>query len=250
MPIENDWIFNAPYTDKSLMRNVIIYKMARDAGRYASRTQYFELVLNGEYNGVYVMLEKIKRDKNRVNISKLNPNEISGDDITGGYIIKIDKWDGENLGGWYSNLIEYSNNRKEGFYQYHYPKPDDINYQQKEYIQDYINNFEKLMKSNEYSDPLTGFPSIIHWDSFIDFFIMQEITKNIDGYRLSTYLHKDKDSDGGRLVAGPIWDFNFGHELWCTIMMPPRHPKKKTNLYLFLEIINSLIKINCLSIPF
>ena len=197
MPIENDWIFNAPYTDKSLMRNVIIYKMARDAGRYASRTQYFELVLNGEYNGVYVMLEKIKRDKNRVNISKLNPNEISGDDITGGYIIKIDKWDGENLGGWYSDLIEYSNNRKEGFYQYHYPKPDDINYQQKEYIQDYINNFEKLMKSNEYSDPITGFPSIIHWDSFIDFFIMQEITKNIDGYRLSTYLHKDKDSDGG-----------------------------------------------------
>ncbi len=210
MPVENDWIFNAPYTDKSLMRNVIIYKMARDAGRYASRTQYFELVLNGEYNGVYVMLEKIKRDKNRVNISKLNPNEISGDDITGGYIIKIDKWDGENLGGWYSDLIEYSNNRKEGFYQYHYPKPDDINNQQKEYIQDYINNFEKLMKSNEYSDPLTGFPSIIHWDSFIDFFIMQEITKNIDGYRLSTYLQKDKDSDGGRLVAGPIWDFNLG----------------------------------------
>ena len=210
MPAENDWIFNAPYTDKSLMRNAIIYKMARDAGRYASRSQYFELVLNGEYNGLYVMLEKIKRDKNRVDIAKLNPDEVSGDDLTGGYIIKIDKWDGENLGGWYSDLIDYSNNRKEGFYQYHYPKPGDIVYQQKDYIQSYIDDFEKLMKSADYANPLTGFPSMINWDSFIDFFIMQEITKNIDGYRLSTFLHKDKDSNDGRLVAGPIWDFNLG----------------------------------------
>ncbi|HJM83687.1 MAG TPA: CotH kinase family protein [Candidatus Marinimicrobia bacterium] len=210
MPEENDWIFNAPYTDKSLMRNAIIYKMARDAGRYASRSQYFELVLNGEYNGLYVMLEKIKRDKNRVDIAKLNPDEVSGDDLTGGYIIKIDKWDGENLGGWYSDLIDYSNNRKEGFYQYHYPKPGDIVYQQKDYIQSYIDDFEKLMKSTDYANPVTGFSSMINWESFIDFFIMQEITKNIDGYRLSTYLHKDKDSNDGRLVAGPIWDFNLG----------------------------------------
>ena len=56
MPEENDWIFNAPYTDKSLMRNVIIYKMARDAGRYASRTHYFELVINGDYKGLYLSL--------------------------------------------------------------------------------------------------------------------------------------------------------------------------------------------------
>jgi len=91
MPEENDWIFNAPYTDKSLMRNVLIYKIARDAGRYASRSHYFELVLNGDYRGVYVMLEKIKRDDSRVDIAKLNPDDVSGDDLTGGYIIKIDK---------------------------------------------------------------------------------------------------------------------------------------------------------------
>ena len=102
MPEENDWIFNAPYTDKSLMRNVIIYKMARDAGRYASRTHYFELVINGDYKGLYVMFEKVKRDDNRVAVSKLEPDETTGDDLTGGYIIKIDKWDGEKVGGWYS----------------------------------------------------------------------------------------------------------------------------------------------------
>ena len=217
MPEENDWIFNAPYTDKSLMRNVLIYNMARDAGRYASRTHYFELVLNDDYRGVYVMLEKVKRDDNRVDISKLEPDELSGDDVTGGYIIKIDKWDGENLGGWYSSLIENDNDRKEGFYQYHYPKPDEIAPDQQEYIINYIDDFEQVMNSENYMNTTSGYPSIIHWDSFVDFLIMQEITKNVDGYRLSGYLYKDIDSNDGRLFAGPIWDFNlgFGNADYC-----------------------------------
>ena len=208
MPEENDWIFNAPYTDKSLMRKVIIYKMARDAGRYASRTHYFELVINGDYKGLYVMFEKVKRDDNRVAVSKLEPDETTGDDLTGGYIIKIDKWDGENVGGWYS---EPPSEQYGGFYyQYHYPKPDEIVYEQQQYINNYMDNFEQLVLSDDFANPETGYPSIIHWESFVDFFIMQEITKNVDGYRLSSYLYKDKDSDDGRLVAGPIWDFNLG----------------------------------------
>ena len=208
MPEENDWIFNAPYTDKSLMRNVIIYKMARDAGKYATRSHYFELVIDGDYRGLYVMFEKIKRDNNRVNISKLEPEEVSDDDITGGYIIKVDKWDGENIGGWYS---EPPSDSYGGFYyQYHYPKPDEIVYDQQQYIMSYMESFEQTILSDDFANPETGYPSIINWDSFVDFFIMQEITKNVDGYRLSSFLHKDKDSDDGRLVAGPIWDFNLG----------------------------------------
>ena len=64
-----------------------------------------------------------------------------------------------------------------------------------------MDNFEQLVLSDDFTNPETGYPSIIHWESFVDFFIMQEITKNVDGYRLSSYLHKDKDSDVGRLVA-------------------------------------------------
>ena len=208
MPVENDWIFNAPYTDKSLMRNVIIYKMARDAGKYATRSHYFELVINDDYRGLYVLFEKIKRDENRVNISKLETDEVTGDDLTGGYIIKIDKWDGENIGGWYS---EPPTDSYGGFYyQYHYPKPDEIVYDQQQYIINYMANFEETMLSNDFSNPDTGYPSLIDWASFVDFFIMQEITKNVDGYRLSSYLHKDKNSNDGRLFAGPIWDFNLG----------------------------------------
>ena len=98
MPKEEDWILHGPYSDKSLMRNALTYHIGRALGWYASRTRFCEVVINNDYKGVYVMAEKIKRDKNRVDISKLNPDEISGDDLTGGYIIKIDKFDGNNSG--------------------------------------------------------------------------------------------------------------------------------------------------------
>ena len=78
LPLENDWILYAPYSDKSLIRNYLAYKLARDMGRYSSRTRFCELVVNGDYKGLYILMEKIKRDDNRVNISKLQPDEISG----------------------------------------------------------------------------------------------------------------------------------------------------------------------------
>ncbi|MGB1044566.1 MAG: CotH kinase family protein, partial [Flavobacteriaceae bacterium] len=89
MPLEEDWILYAPYSDKSLMRNVLAYDIARSMGRYASRTQFVNMKLNGLNQGIYVFMEKLKRDDNRININKLKPDENEGEDVTGGYIIKI-----------------------------------------------------------------------------------------------------------------------------------------------------------------
>ena len=201
MPEENDWILNGPFDDKTMIRNTLVYRLSNDMGRYASRTRFCELILNDDYQGVYVLMEKIKRDKNRVDISKLNPDEIEGDDLTGGYIIKLDKTSGENVAGWTSaNSI---------YYQYDYPKPDEIVTQQKQYIRQFVTDFEALMKSSHWNDPVTGYPAMIDLDSFVDHFILNEFARNIDGYRLSAYLYKDKDSKDGRLHAGPVWDFNL-----------------------------------------
>ena len=144
-PEESDWILFAPYNDKSLMRDVLAYKIANSMGRYASRSKYCEVVLNNEYIGVYVLFEKVKRDANRVNIKKLESSDISGDALTGGYIIKIDKTDGENNDGWYSTYLPYPQAPYSVFYQYHYPKPDNIVQQQKDYIQNKIFQFETMM---------------------------------------------------------------------------------------------------------
>lgn len=209
MPPENDWILYAPYSDKSLMRNVLAYQLAWDLGHYASRTRFCELVLNGDYVGVYVLMEKIKRDKNRVDLATLNPQDIIGDQLTGGYIIKIDKRAGESVLGWYSPFLPYEGSTSRIYYQYHYPKPDDIVNEQKAYIQGVMNKFESVMFNPEYNDPATGYRNYIDVESFIDFFILNEVSKNVDGYRLSTYFYKDRDSTDSRIHLGPIWDFNL-----------------------------------------
>jgi hypothetical protein len=198
MPRENDWILYNPYSDKSLLRNVLAYKLSNDMGRYASRTRLCELVLNDEYQGVYVLMEKIKCDRNRINIAEIDSNDVAGDSLTGGYILKIDKSDGENVGGWQSD-----NNI---FYQYHYPKPDRIQPQQAIYIQNYIKAFETMISSENYQDSYLNY---IDLNSFVDHFILNEISKNVDGYRLSAFMYKDRESSDDRLIIGPIWDFNL-----------------------------------------
>jgi len=209
MPAENDWVLYGPYSDKSLMRNMLVYKLWNDMGRYTSRTRFCELVINDDYLGVYVLMEKIKRDKNRVDISKLNPDEISGDDLTGGYIIKIDKEAGENYGGWYSPFPPFPQARIRLFYQYHYPKPDEIVPAQEKYIQDFVFDFEYQMYTREFADPINGYPKFIDIDSFVDYVLICEFSKNVDSYRLSLFMYKDKDSINPKLSIGPVWDFNL-----------------------------------------
>ncbi len=219
MPKEEDWVLFAPYNDKSLMRDVLAYKLGNDMGQYAPRTRFCEVMLNGIYQGVYVLIEKIKRDKNRVDINKLDPEEITGDNLTGGYILKIDKTTGDSGVGWKSSYSPTPHPRDQQIsFQYEVPKHDEIATEQKTYIQQYINQFENALAGENFIDPTNGYAKYIDVNSFIDYFLAQELTKNVDGYRLSTFLHKQRDSDGGKLFIGPIWDFNlgFGNADYCT----------------------------------
>lgn len=219
LPMEEDWVLYAPYSDKSLIRNVLTYKLGADLGWYAPRTRLCELYLNEQYVGVYVLTEKIKRDKNRVDISKLNPDENTGDDLTGGYIVKLDKYDGATQGlGWDSPYLppNHGNNQVVHF-QYHYPKENEITSEQRNYIENYVTEFESALKSPYFRDRQEGYRNFINVESFIDFAIINEVSRNVDGYRLSAFLHKDKDSKDKKLYLGPIWDFNlaFGNADYC-----------------------------------
>lgn len=210
-PEEEDWILQGPYSDKSLMRNVLIYHLSNQIGRYASRTRFVEVVINNDYQGVFVLMERIKRDNNRVDISTLNPDEISGDDLTGGYILKIDKSEGSEVGGWQSPHPTRPGSPHRVFYQYHVPRPSEIVPEQEAYIQGVVAAFEEVMAGSDFADPETGYTQYIDVESAIDFALLNEISRNVDGYRLSTFFYKDKDSiGGGKLVFGPIWDFNLG----------------------------------------
>ena len=207
-PAEADWVLYATYTDKTTIRNNLMYYLSNKMGHYASRTKYVEVYLNGEYNGLYVLMERIKRDKNRVNIAKLDPNEISGDNLTGGYLFRIDRPNGSE-NGWNSSYKFSNNATTYPYYEYQYPKPENLVAEQKTYIQNYMYNFETKMKSNTFNDDQTGYPALIDMNSFADYYILNELSNNVDGYRLSTYLYKDINSVSSRLVAGPVWDYDI-----------------------------------------
>jgi len=220
MPKESDWVLHGPYSDKSLMRNLLAFKLGRDLGWYASRTRLCELMVNNDYKGLYVFMEKIKRDNKRVDISKLKDDEISGDDLTGGYIIKIDKYNGgNNNSGWESPYAPPGKTKPEQviFFQFEYPKAKNIVVQQKQYIEKFVTDFEETLKSPNFKDEHTGYRAFIDDNSFIDYAIINELSRNIDAYRLSTYLYKDKDSENPKMYIGPIWDYNlaFGNADYC-----------------------------------
>jgi len=219
-PEEEDWILYAPYSDKTLFRNVLIYDLSRDIGRYASRVQFVDLYINDSYNGVYVLMEKLKRDNNRININNLKEDENNGEDLTGGYIIKIDKADGGGTDYTSVNSFtsSYAPNYSSGGQQIHFlydnPDEEDITAAQRTYIQDYMTNFENALAGNNFTDIENGYNAYIDAQSFIDFFLLNELANNVDGYRLSTWLVKDKNK---KLQMGPIWDFNlaFGNADYC-----------------------------------
>ena len=215
MPIENDWILYAPYSDKALMRNFLTFDLGRKMGHYAPRTVYCELVINGDYKGIYILMEKIKRDKDRVDIAKLDTDDLAGDSLTGGYIIKVDKYTGTGGVDWLSDFPNISGGSL--YIQYHYPEATALQPQQLNYIEQYVDSFEYALNGLNFADTSIGYAKYIDINSFIDFYIINEISKNIDGYRLSTYMHKDKQSKGGKLTMGPFWDFNlaFGNADYC-----------------------------------
>jgi hypothetical protein len=212
MPAESDWILSASYSDKSMMNNPLAYALSREMGWYAPRTIYVEVVVNGEYEGVYSLMEKIKRDKHRVDIKKMDPTFIYGDSLTGGYIIKVDKSTGSGGGGWTSPYAPAGNsNGQTIFFQYEYPSDVAIMPQQQTYIQAYVDSFETALAGPNFADTLVGYSRYIKVGSFIDYFLINEMSRNVDGYRLSTYLYKNRYSHNrGQLVIGPPWDYDLG----------------------------------------
>lgn len=208
MAADNDWILYAPYTDKSLMRNRLTYDLSNDMNRWSVRGKFCEVILNGEYQGIYELTENIKQGNDRLNIAKLTPADTAGDALTGGYIVKIDRVSGPS---WVSTYPPDQTNvyTNQIIYQCIYPKPEDILPVQFNYIRQYVDSFERALASATFFNPTTGWRKYADENSFIDYFLLNELTKNVDAYTLSTFFFKDKDSNGGKLQMGPNWDYNL-----------------------------------------
>jgi len=216
MPSQNDWVMVQHYNDKALMRNELSYHLFRDLGHYASRIHYCEAYVNNEYLGIFFFGEKIKQDNKRVDIAKLLPTHLAGDSLTGGYIFKNDNG---ATGEWYSNFSETGvAGIKEVQFIFVDPKSADLKPQQKAYIKAFINSFETALYGNDFRDPVKGYLPYINRSSFVDYFILGELSRNVDTYKKSRYMFKDRDSRGGQLNTGPPWDYDWAYK---NILEPP-----------------------------
>ncbi|MBK9760610.1 MAG: CotH kinase family protein [Flavobacteriales bacterium] len=207
MPAEHDWVLLSNYNDRSLIKNQLAFKVSEGMGQYAPRTHLCEVLVDSVYKGIYVFGEKIKRDAGRVDIAKLTADENSGDDLTGGYIFMQAYWDNNN--SFLSNYHPIDHPEFDVYFVYHTPSPDSITDPQRDYIAAFVDSVETALYSTAFADPAIGYRKYMDVKSFIDYFLVNEVSRSNDGFKKSVYFHKDKNSNGGKLKAGPVWDFDW-----------------------------------------
>ncbi len=207
MPGENDWVFISNYNDRSLIRNTLAYKLFGLMGNYSTKTSLCEMLIDSSYKGIYVFSEKIKRDNNRVNIANLSAADSAGDAVSGGYILQQNYWDSTT--SFQSNYSPIDHPGFDVHFVYEYPKPDTITLPQKTYIASYVDTLETALYDTNFFDTAVGYRKYLDVKSFIDYFIVNELARNADGFKKSVFLNKDKYSTGGKLKMGPVWDFDW-----------------------------------------
>jgi hypothetical protein len=197
MPSENDWVLHSPQADKTLLRNKLIYDIARDmeTEQYAPRSRFCEVVIDGNYRGVYVLVEKIKKDKNRVDLEK---NKV--ENITGGFLVEMTP-----EGRIKDDEVSFKTNTTKASLVVKYPDEEDITAEQLSYISTYFNEFESALFGDNLTDETLGYAKYIDVPSFIDHILISECFHQLDGLTASQYFHKKQD---GKLFMGPVWDFN------------------------------------------
>ncbi len=200
MPKHKRWVLLANAMDKSMIRNRLAFRVSQQTSlAWTPRNEYAEFFLNGRHMGTYLVTEHIRVDKNRVNITEMEPSDNSGEAITGGYLFELDfHFDNEKQWRTPRNLP----------FAIKSPDEEDLTNEQFAWAQNYINNLEALIHSKEYLDPETGYMNYVDRQSFVDYWLVFELCLNHEiGNPGSVYMHKDR---GGKLTAGPIWDFDWG----------------------------------------
>ena len=210
MPKHKRWILLANFMDRTLMRNLVSMKVASLTKLdWTPGCEPVELVLNGKHMGSYLLIEQVRVDKNRVNVTEMKPGDNEGDAVTGGYLLELD-FHYDNEVQWtdkHGGSVEWGENGGIPF-GVKYPDPDDLTAQQLAYIQQYVSDTAEAIYGEDFQDPDKGYAAWIDVDSFVDYWIVFEVMGNHElGNPGSVYMHKDR---GGKLVAGPCWDFDWG----------------------------------------
>lgn len=189
MPEDRKWIFLAEHSDKTLMRNSLAFEMGYISNLdWTPEHQYSEVFINGEYNGTYNITQKVEASENRVNLG------------ANGFLCEIDTPDHLEEGDIYFNSTQFTVQIKE---------PEiDFESQEYNYIKNHIIEFENVLYSSNFKDPQNGYRKYIDVETFVDWYLINEIAKNVDSkdYSSMYFYHVP----GLKIKMGPLWDFDLG----------------------------------------
>ncbi|WP_108823323.1 CotH kinase family protein [Dysgonomonas sp. Marseille-P4361] len=198
MSTDKDWALLANYSDKTLLRNLTAFEISRIVGmQWTPSSLSVELYLNNEYKGVYALTEHVKVSEERVDLDLVTPSSNSGEALTGDYFLELDfHADEENL--FKTSIKELPIMFKD---------PENPTTEQFKYVEDFFNTAESSLYSTNFADPLLGYSKYIDIESFINYYIIQELTKNVDGnMRGSCYLTLRRN---GKIEQPLVWDFDI-----------------------------------------
>ncbi|WFE66061.1 CotH kinase family protein [Micromonospora sp. WMMD714] len=208
MPAESDWVLRGPYTDKALIREALTFDLAREMGFPAPRYAFVEFYHNvadrpvgaEDYQGVYLIVETIKNAKNRLDLKKLDPDDVTLPAVSGGYIVKFEWLTAEEP------TLPCTGRSATCWHYLEVVDPSPLAPEQQAWLTGHLQQFNDMLQSRDFADPTTGYPAWIDVGSFVDSFILNELTRNFDAYARSSYFYKDR---GGRINAGPLWDLDL-----------------------------------------
>lgn len=197
MPADKEWALLANYADRTLVRNIVAMKLSEICGfSWTPRMRSVEVYLNDEYQGVYTLCEHKKVSSDRVDIDLVGESDNDGEAVTGGYYFEIEQQQDETT-VWMTGMgvpMMFSD-------------PEVPTDAQLAYAKKYFEDFEASLHSKDLADPAKGYAAYIDVPSFIDYYIVQELTKNIDGnLRKSSFITKER---GRKLEMYHLWDFDL-----------------------------------------
>lgn len=196
MPSDKEWCLLANYADRTLIRNIVAMKLSEICGfSWTPRMHSVEVYLNDAYQGVYTLCEHKKVSSDRVNIDVVSEGDNSGDALTGGYYLEMEENQDETTCWWTSMGVPMM-----------FSEPEVPTSQQLGYVKGLFQDFEQSLRSSDWSLS-TGYHKYIDVDSFINYYIVQELTKNVDGnLRKSSFITKER---GKKMEMYHLWDFDL-----------------------------------------
>lgn len=189
------WVLLANYIDRTLMRNAVAFNISQRTDiEYTPSGEFIEVIFNGQHLGNYYLTEQIKVDKNRVNIAELDPTATSGDALTGGYLMEVDKY--------YDEVYKFRSKYYD--YPWMFKDPDEVNIQQIDYMYNYVATMEEEI--NKLPEP-SNYTEFLDIDSAIDVWMVNELMMNNEAnLPQSMYFYKDINT---KFKMGPVWDFDY-----------------------------------------